>query len=286
MLSIRDLRVVYPNGHEALRSVSLEVAGGQCVCVIGRSGAGKSTLLRCVNGLVRPTAGTVTVDEAAATGLSGRDQARLRRRIGFIFQEFNLVERLSVMSNVLAGRLGHVGALRGSLYLFSRRDREIALRSLERVNLAHKARQRADRLSGGEKQRVAIARALAQEPVALLADEPVASLDPELAWSVMADLHRTAKEANVPTLINIHDVHLARAFADRIVGIADGGVVFDGSPEALDEEALMRVYKGSAAAFGVHHDSTTAGSSDTTIAAKLPSGELLPATQLGLTGDR
>lgn len=251
MLDVANLRVVFANGHEALRSVSFAVEKGEFVCVIGRSGAGKSTLLRCINGLVRPTSGAIVVDGRPAIGLGRREQVQLRRRIGFIFQEFNLVERLTVFSNVLAGRLGHRHPLLGSLYIFSRHDRAIALESLERVNLAHKVYQRADSLSGGEKQRVAIARALAQEPVLLLADEPVASLDPELAWSVMSDLQRTAKEAGIPTLVNIHDVHLARAFADRVIGIADGVVVFDGPPAALDEDVMVRVYKGSAAAFGV-----------------------------------
>jgi phosphonate transport system ATP-binding protein len=254
MIAVQDLCVTFPNGHRALSGVSLAVGRGEFVCVIGRSGAGKSTLLRCLNGLLIPTSGSVVVDGTAISAASSRERRQMRRRIGFIFQEFNLVERLSVMNNVLAGRLGHRHALAGALCLFSRADRAIALRSLERVNLAHKARQRADSLSGGEKQRVAIARALAQEPVAMLADEPVASLDPELAWSVMVDLQRTAHELGIATLVNIHDVRLARAFADRVVGIADGLVAFDGPPDALDEEALMRVYKGSAAAFGIQRD--------------------------------
>jgi phosphonate transport system ATP-binding protein len=264
MISVRNLRVVFANGHEALRDLSLEVQRGEFICIIGRSGAGKSTLLRCLNGMLTPTGGTVSVDAMLVNSASRRERRRLQRRVGFIFQEFNLVERLSVMSNVLAGRLGHCPAWSSGLYWFSRQDREIALRSLERVNLAQKAFQRASSLSGGEKQRAAIARALTQEPVALLADEPVASLDPELAWSVMADLQRTAKESEIPTLINIHDVNLARAFADRVVGIADGQVAFDGRPTELDEEALIRVYKGSAAAFAGHGQAA----------------EMLPSTEL------
>jgi phosphonate transport system ATP-binding protein len=250
-IEVHDLRVVFPNGHAALTSLSLEVPAGQFVCVIGRSGAGKSTLLRCLNGLLAPTSGSVVVDGTVVTRASGGERRRLQRRIGFIFQEFNLVERLSVLTNVLAGRLGHRDPVSSSLHWFDRRDREIALRSLERVNLAHKASQRADSLSGGEKQRVAIARALTQEPVAVLADEPVASLDPELAWTVMSDLKRTAAESGIVTLVNIHDVNLARVFADRIVGIAGGQIAFDGPPTALDEDALQRVYQGSAAAFAL-----------------------------------
>ena len=180
-IQVQDLRVVFPNGHEAIKSIDLEIPAGQFVCVIGRSGAGKSTLLRCLNGLLRPTGGTIVVDGTTVTAASAATRRRLQTRIGFIFQEFNLVERLSVMKNVLAGRLGHRDPISSSLHWFDSKDREIALRSLERVNLAHKAHQRADSLSGGEKQRVAIARALTQEPVAFLADEPVASLDPELA---------------------------------------------------------------------------------------------------------
>jgi phosphonate transport system ATP-binding protein len=250
-IEVHDLRVVFPNGHEAISSVSLEIPAGQFVCVIGRSGAGKSTLLRCLNGLLSPTGGRIVVDGTTVTGASAAERRRLQTRIGFIFQEFNLVERLSVLKNVLAGRLGHRDPISSSLHWFNRADREVALRSLERVNLAHKAHQRADSLSGGEKQRVAIARALTQEPVAMLADEPVASLDPELAWSVMSDLKRTAAESNIVTLVNIHDVNLARVFADRVVGIAGGTVVFDGPPTELDEAALSRVYQGSAAAFAV-----------------------------------
>jgi phosphonate transport system ATP-binding protein len=238
-------------GYAALRNVSLDASPGELVCVIGRSGAGKSTLLRCINGLIRATDGTIHVDGVdVGTALgNGAARRRLQRRIGFIFQEFNLVDRLSVLNNVLAGRLGHRHPLLRALYVFGRADRQVAMECLERVNLAHRAFQRADRLSGGEKQRAAIARALAQEPVAMLADEPVASLDPELAWSVMSDLARTARETHIPTLVNIHDVNLARAFADRIVGLANGEVVFDGRPDELDEEALLRVYQGSASAF-------------------------------------
>jgi phosphonate transport system ATP-binding protein len=250
-IEVRDLRVVFSNGHEALKSISLDIPAGQFVCVIGRSGAGKSTLLRSLNGLQRPTSGSITVDGTTVTTASAAARRQLQRRIGFIFQEFNLVERLSVLKNVLAGRLGHRDPITSSLHWFSGRDREIALRSLERVNLAHKANQRADSLSGGEKQRVAIARALTQEPVAVMADEPVASLDPELAWSVMSDLKRTAAEAGIVTLVNIHDVNLARVFSDRIIGIAGGMVAFDGTPSELDAEALKRVYQGSAAAFAM-----------------------------------
>jgi phosphonate transport system ATP-binding protein len=166
-----------------------------------------------------------------------------RRRIGFIWQEYNLVERLPVMLNVLSGRLGYNPGLKSLLGYFSREHRAIALQSLERVNLLEKATQRADRLSGGEKQRVSIARAISQEPKIILADEPVASLDPELAHVVLGDLARIAREDRVLTLINIHHVDLAREFADRVIGIAQGQVVFDGTPSELDQATLDRIYR-------------------------------------------
>jgi phosphonate transport system ATP-binding protein len=174
--------------------------------------------------------------------LSGSELRALQQRIGFIWQEYNLVERLSVMTNVLCGRLACC-ATESLLFYFNRNQREIAVRSLERVNMLHRARQRADRLSGGEKQRVAIARAIAQEPKLLLADEPVASLDPELSVQVMGDLARVARAEGVPTLINIHAVELARLYCDRVVGIAKGVVVFDGPVGALDDAALDRIYR-------------------------------------------
>jgi phosphonate transport system ATP-binding protein len=243
VLEIRGLQVVYPNGYEALKTIDLSVHDGEIVAIIGRSGAGKSTLLRCINGLQRPSAGSVLLDGRDVARLSDAELNDVRRGIGFIWQEYNVVERLSVISNVLSGRLGYHRNAVSLLHHFGREHREIAVRSLERVNLLHRAEQRADRLSGGEKQRVAIARALAQQPRLLLADEPVASLDVELAWQVMSDFVAIARDEGVPTLISIHAVDLARAFATRLVGIARGTVVFDGEPAALNERALDRVYR-------------------------------------------
>jgi phosphonate transport system ATP-binding protein len=243
MIVVQSLRKVFPNGHVALDDVSFTVQSGEVVCVVGRSGAGKSTLLRCLNGMLAATAGRVTIDDLEVTGASEAEQRRLRRRIGFVYQEFNLVERLSVLRNVLVGRLGHTSALGSCLGLFSRADRELALYNLDRVHLLDRAGQRADSLSGGEKQRVAIARALTQEPLVLLADEPVASLDRELSRGVMDDLHRVARDEGVPTVVNIHDVQLARAYADRIIGIARGVIVFEGRPADLDDAALDRIYR-------------------------------------------
>lgn len=243
MIRVSGLRMVFPNGHEALSDVSFSIPEGQFVCVIGRSGAGKSTLLRCLNGVLSPTEGDISVDGVTVTSATESEKIRLRQRIGFVFQEYNLVDRLSVLQNVLVGRLGYAPGWRGLLGVFSRSDRAIALEALARVRLLERAHQRADSLSGGEKQRIALARALAQQPVVLLADEPVASLDPELAWSVMEDIHRVARETGVPTLVNIHDVSLARAFATRVIGIAHGRVVFDGPVADLTDAVLDDVYR-------------------------------------------
>lgn len=243
MLEVRNLGLVYPNGYEALKSISLAVRDGELIGIVGRSGAGKSTLLRCINGLERPTSGAVLLDGAEVSGLPAGELRCLQGRIGFIWQEFNLVERLTVLNNVLTGRLAHAPALSSTLFHFDRTHRAKAIESLARVNMLHRASQRADRLSGGEKQRVAIARAIAQEPRVLLADEPVASLDPELADQVLADLASIARAEGVPTLINIHAVDLARQYCDRIVGIAGGVIVFDGPPGELDAEALDRIYR-------------------------------------------
>jgi phosphonate transport system ATP-binding protein len=222
VLEVHGVRVVYPNGYEALQSIDLTVTDGEIVAIIGRSGAGKSTLLRCMNGLQQPTAGSVLLDGRDITCLSPAELNDVRRGIGFVWQEYNVVERLSVISNVLLGRLGYRRGLPSLMHHFGRADREVAVRSLERVNLLHRAEQRADRLSGGEKQRVAIARALAQQPRLLLADEPVASLDMELAWQVMNDFVTVARAEGVPTLISIHAVDLARAFCTRIVALPTG----------------------------------------------------------------
>ncbi len=243
MLEVSDLRVVYANGTEALKSISVKAGRGEIIAVIGRSGAGKSTLLRCVNGLQKPTNGRVVLDGDEITAMSKRQLRDARRHIGFVWQEFNLVERLPAMTNVLTGRLGYDKSIRSAFFLFSKEDKEIALRSLDRVNLMHRARFRSDRLSGGEKQRVSIARAISQAPKIILADEPVASLDPELSVQVMSDLARVAREDGVLTVINIHQVELAKEFADRLIGIAQGVVVYDGTPAGLTDDVLDRIYR-------------------------------------------
>lgn len=242
-VEVRSLRKVFPNGHIALDDVSFSLKQGEFVCVVGRSGAGKSTLMRCMNGSLPITAGTVTVDGVDVGSVSGRDLRRYQRRVGFIYQEFHLVGRLSALQNVLTGRLGYIPAWQAAAGYLGRPHRAAALGALERVSMLHKAPQRCDSLSGGEKQRIAIARALAQEPVLLLADEPVANLDPELAEGVLQDLHATTRELGVTTLVNIHNVAQARKFADRLVGIARGKVVFDGPPAEFRAENLHAVYR-------------------------------------------
>lgn len=243
LLEVQDLRVVYENGNEALKSINLTAEKGELIAIIGRSGAGKSTLLRSINGLQQATSGRVTLDGEVITSMSQAQLRDTRRYIGFIWQEYNLVERLPAITNVLTGRLGYNKGIGSLLGYFDRRHREIALQSLERVHMLHRASFRADRLSGGEKQRVSIARAIAQEPKIILADEPVASLDPELSVQVMSDLARVAREVGVLTLINIHQVELAKAFCDRIIGIAQGVVVYDGAVEGLTDSVLHRIYR-------------------------------------------
>ena len=242
-IEVRQLRKVFPNGHEALKELSFSIAPGTLVSIIGRSGAGKSTLLRCLNGILPATSGSIHLNAIEVTASSPQQWRALRRRIGFVYQEYNLVERSSVFRNVIAGRLGQMPGLRSVLGVFPQTDRLIALSCLDRVQLLHKATQRADRLSGGEKQRVAIARALAQQPWLILADEPVASLDPELAHEVMRFLRAAATDMGLPVLVNIHDVTLAEAYSDRIIGIAEGLIAFDGRPSELTPEVLRRVYR-------------------------------------------
>lgn len=242
-LTITNLRKTYPNGYTALQDITFTVPEGQVLCIVGRSGAGKSTLLKCLNASLPISDGNASVAGIDLRTLDGERRRELQRAVGFVYQEFQLVGRLNALQNVLTGRLGHIPTWRSTLALFGATDRRIALDALDRVGMLHKAIQRTDSLSGGEKQRVAIGRALAQEPSVLLADEPVANLDPELAMGVLTDLQAAARELGVTTLINIHNVAQARQFADRIVGIAQGRVVFDGTPAEFDRDALDRVYR-------------------------------------------
>jgi len=244
MLEVRDLRKTYPTGDEALKGVSLTVEGSETVAMIGPSGAGKSTFIQCINRLTEPSGGTVTLDGTELTAL-GKDELRSARRdIGMIFQEYNLVERLTVMENVLTGRLGYVSAWRAFRRDFPPEDIERAFDVLERVDLGDMENKRADELSGGQRQRVGIARAVIQQPKILLVDEPTSSLDPETSNTVMNLLTDIAAEQEVPVLINIHEVDLALEHADRIVGLHDGELVFEGTPADLDQQGLDQVYRG------------------------------------------
>jgi phosphonate transport system ATP-binding protein len=250
VLEVSGLVKRYPTGDEALRGVSLTVADDEVVFVIGPSGAGKSTLIRCVNRLVEPDAGSVRLDGLELTRLTPEELRRARRRMAMIFQEFNLVERLTVMENVLSGRLGSVSTWQAWRRRFPPDAVEAAFRTLARVGLEGFENKRADALSGGQRQRVGIARALVQRPKILLVDEPTSSLDPVTSDAVMRLIVELAAEDGIPALVNIHDVPLARAFARRVIGLRAGEVVFEGKVGDLTEDALRRIYGGGWAAAG------------------------------------
>ena len=242
MLRIEDLNKKYSTGDEALKSVKLEVPKGQVMALIGPSGAGKSTLIRCVNRLVEPTKGKVFLGELELTKLSRWKLRQARRRMGMIFQEYALVERLTVMENVLSGRLGFVGFWRSWFRRFPGDDIREAYRLLDRVGLMDMADKRADELSGGQRQRVGICRALIQNPDLLLVDEPTASLDPKTSRQIMRLINELCEERGLAAIINIHDVLLAQMFSKRIVGLEQGSIVYDGPPEDLTPEVLTRIY--------------------------------------------
>jgi phosphonate transport system ATP-binding protein len=242
IVSIVSVCKTYARGNlVALTDVNFQVNRGEFVVVLGPSGAGKSTLLRCINRLVLPTKGQVYVNGSEMTD-ARRELRRARREIGMVFQQFNLVMRLSVMMNVLSGRLSYRSTWRSLFYSFTREDRVIALECLEMVALGHKAFQRADTLSGGEQQRVAIARALAQRPKIILADEPVASLDPKIARQVLHYLKDISKRLGISVICNLHQIDFAREYAERIVGLSQGRLVFDGLPDALTADLLEKIY--------------------------------------------
>ena len=242
LVEVDSLTKVYPNGTRALDGVTFGVGRGEFAVIVGRSGAGKSTLLRCINGLVEPTGGEVYLEGRNVTGVSGKELRATRRRLGFVFQQFNLVKRLSAVENVLCGRLAGVPVLKSCLRRFGGSDRRAATECLERVGLGDKAHQRADTLSGGQQQRVAIARALAQGPSVVLADEPVASLDPESARVVMDTLRSLSSEEGIAVVCNLHQVNLADRYADRILGVREGRLVLDGRPGDLGRGEVEAVY--------------------------------------------
>lgn len=241
MISVRQLTKQY-GSNAVLRGIDLDIAPGEFVVILGQSGAGKSTLLRCMNRLVQADAGTLTV--AGMDAIACRDTRALRQQVAMIFQHHNVVPRLSVLKNVLTGRLGAVSTLASVLQLFRREDIDLAMQCLQRVELAHKAQQRTDSLSGGQLQRVGIARALAQRPKVILADEPVASLDPKTSRLVLQYLRDATRELGITVVCNLHQVDYAREFGDRIVGLAHGRMVYDGDADGLTNEVLHRIYPG------------------------------------------
>lgn len=242
MLRLEKLVKTYKTGDQALKAVDLNVPEGQVMALIGPSGAGKSTLIRCINRLVEPTSGKVYLSNVELSGLSTGALRRERRRMGMIFQEYALIERLTVMENVLSGRLGYVGFWRSFLRKFPQSDIDEAFRLLDRVGLAHMADKRADELSGGQRQRVGICRALIQDPALLLVDEPTASLDPKTSRQIMRLICELCKERGLAAIINIHDVALAQMFVQRVIGLRFGAVEFDGLPEGLTPDVLTTIY--------------------------------------------
>ncbi|MDQ0256541.1 phosphonate transport system ATP-binding protein [Evansella vedderi] len=242
MIQFRNVSLTYPNGHKGLKNINLEIKDGEFVVIVGLSGAGKSTLIRSINQMVKPTDGELLIDGENTLKFSDRRLRSFRRNIGMIFQNYNLVKRSSVLRNVLAGRLGHTGTLRSIFSLFSQEDVKLALNSLDRVGIAEKAYIRADQLSGGQQQRVSIARALTQKPKLILADEPVASLDPPTSHAVMKDLKRINKEDNITMVVNLHAIDLSMQYADRIIGLRNGEVVFDGPASSVSEQTFEDIY--------------------------------------------
>ena len=242
MLSVENLTKTYDNKVLALDNVSFQVPDKQFLVVIGLSGSGKSTLLRCINRLVEPTSGRIVWNGIDVTAAPQEDLRQIRRRIGMIFQQFNLVTRSSVLTNVLSGRLGYVNPVWSLVNRFPKEDVQRAIQKLERVGIADKAMNRADELSGGQQQRVGIARALMQEPELMLADEPVASLDPVLAHTIMQYLEQINKEDGVTVICSLHFLDLVQRYADRVIALKDGKLVFEGLPHEIDDKRFKAIY--------------------------------------------
>lgn len=243
VLEVKNLRNRYSrSGPEVLKDISFSVEADDFLAIIGPSGAGKSTLIRCINRLVEPTGGEVFLNGANITKMSQRKLRKARRSMGMIFQEFNLVDRMSVMDNVLSGRLGYVGTFRSMLRMYPKKEIQKALELLNRVGLSDFVDKRADELSGGQRQRVGIARALIQEPNLLLVDEPTSSLDPKISREVMSMIKEMSEEAGVPVLCNIHDVELALEFSNKVIGLQDGVKMFEGPTTKVDKATLEEIY--------------------------------------------
>ena len=242
MLQIKNLTKVYDGGVQALTDVSFEVPDGQFLAVIGLSGSGKSTLLRCINRLIEPTAGQILWNGEDITAVSPEEVRRIRRKIGMVFQQFNLVLRSKVITNVLAGRLGYINPAMSLINRFPQEDIEKAIQQMDRVGIADKANHRSDELSGGQQQRVGIARALMQDPEMILADEPVASLDPVLAHSIMKILEEINKKDGVTVLCSLHFLDLVHKYADRVIALNAGKLVFEGMPQEIDDKKFKEIY--------------------------------------------
>ncbi|MDF2669423.1 MAG: phosphonate transporter ATP-binding protein [Paenibacillus sp.] len=242
MIEFRNVSKIYPNGTIGLNNINLTIQPGEFVVIVGLSGAGKSTLLRSMNRLIDISDGDILIDGQSITAAKGEQLRHMRRGIGMIFQSFNLVKRSSVIRNVLSGRVGYHPTWRTILGLFPKRDYELAMDALDRVNIVEKAYSRADQLSGGQQQRVSIARALAQEPTMILADEPVASLDPLTTRQVMDDLKRINQELGITTIVNLHFIDLAREYATRIIGLRAGELVYDGPVAEATDEVFSDIY--------------------------------------------
>lgn len=242
LIKFNNVEKVYPNGLKALKNISLEIEQGEFVAIIGLSGAGKSTLLRTINRMHDISEGTLTVNGQEVNKLKGKELRSFRRKIGMVFQSFNLITRTTVLKNVLTSRVPDLPLWKSLLGIFSKEDKVIALEALDKVGILDKAYIRADQLSGGQQQRVALARTLAQKPEIILADEPVAALDPVTAKGVMNDFKRINKDMNISVLINIHHVDLALEYADRVIGIKAGEIIYDGPADKVDSEVLKSIY--------------------------------------------
>ena len=242
MIKFDKVNKIYPNGLHALKNVSLDIKQGEFVAIIGLSGAGKSTLLRTINRMHDISEGSLTVNGQEVNDLAGKDLRKFRRKVGMVFQSFNLVTRTTVINNVLTSRVPDMPLWKSIIGLYSKEDKVIALEALDKVGILDKAYVRADQLSGGQQQRVALARTLAQKPEIILADEPVAALDPITAKQVMDDFKKINKELNMSVLINIHHVDLALKYADRVIGIKAGEIVYDGPSTEVDSEVLKQIY--------------------------------------------